>query len=209
MEGTVIGAGELATRRRSVGLNKSTQRTIHRRTRCKDTFVTGRTQRSKGKVTTSPKVKVKVNARAREKHSGQENRNQDQAGSPDEETGQRALGDFGVKRQRIEFVGDAQENDGLETPRADRAAYVFFVQKCKSVMMDSTEYPSSSTRFFHVPRGVRSQRALMRNPISPQERCFSPLDVETIDQLLTLEVLCQRAQWIVRRQFRQRKSITV
>ena len=43
--------------------------------------------------------------------------------------------------------------------------------------------------FFQVCRGVRSQRTLMRNLISPQERCFSPLDVETIDQLLTLEVL--------------------
>ena len=30
-----------------------------------------------------------------------------------------------------------------------------------------------------------------------------------IVQLLTLEVLCPRAQWIMRRQFRQRKSITV
>ena len=37
--------------------------------------------------------------------------------------------------------------------------------------------------------GVRSQRALMKNLISERERCFSPLDVEMIDQLLTLEVL--------------------
>ena len=39
----------------------------------------------------------------------------------------------------------------------------------------------------------------MRNLISPQERCFSRLDVETIDQLLTLEVLCPRD---ARRRFR-------
>ena len=38
--------------------------------------------------------------------------------------------------------------------------------------------------------GVRSQRALMKNSISQRERCFSPLDVEMIDQLSTLEVLC-------------------
>ena len=63
---TAIGAGESVTRSRSVGLNKSIQRTIHRRTRCKETFVNGRTQRRKGKVTTSPEVKVKVKARARE-----------------------------------------------------------------------------------------------------------------------------------------------
>ena len=51
--------------------------------------------------------------------------------------------------------------------------------------------------FFQVCRGVRSQRALMKNLISPQERCFSPLDVEMIDQLFTLEVLCPRTQWIM------------
>ena len=51
--------------------------------------------------------------------------------------------------------------------------------------------------------GVRSQRAHMKNLISQRERCFAPLDVEMIDQLLTLEVLCPRAQWIMRRQFRQ------
>ena len=48
--------------------------------------------------------------------------------------------------ERVEFVGDVQENDEFETPRLDRAAYVFCVQKCKSVMMDSTELPSSSKR---------------------------------------------------------------
>ena len=49
----------------------------------------------------------------------------------------------------------------------------------------------------------------MKILISQRERCFSLLDVEMIDQLLTLEVLCPRAQWILRRQFRQRNSITV
>ena len=55
-----------------------------------------------------------------------------------------------LKRQRVEFVGDVQENEVFETPRLDRAAYAFCVQKCKSVMMDSTELPSSSTRVFDV-----------------------------------------------------------
>ena len=65
LEDSATGAGESATRRRSVGLNKSTQGAIHRRTRCKEIFVNGRTQRRRGKVTTSPKVKVKVKTKAR------------------------------------------------------------------------------------------------------------------------------------------------
>ena len=56
------------------------------------------------------------------------------------------LGDFGMIRQKVEFVGDVQENDDFETPRSDRAAYVFCVQKCNCVAMDSTELPCSSKR---------------------------------------------------------------
>ena len=97
LEDTAIGAGESATRSRSVGVNKSTQRTIHRRTRCKETFVNGRTQRRKRKVTTSPKGKGK--GKGKRKHPGKGSRNQDQAGSLDEETGQRRLDGFGLKRQ--------------------------------------------------------------------------------------------------------------
>ena len=57
----------------------------------------------------SPRAKAKVKARARENIQETGNHNQDQAGSPNEETGQRTLGDFGIKRQRVEFVGDVQE----------------------------------------------------------------------------------------------------
>ena len=97
----------------------------------------------------------KGKGKGKRKHSGKGNRNQDQAGSPDEETGQRTLGDFGIKkRQRVEFVDDVQEhNDDFETPRVDRAANVFCVPECKSVMMDSTELPSSSTRVFPGTHG--------------------------------------------------------
>ena len=38
LEDTAIGVGELATRNRSVGLNKSMQRTIQGKTHCKETF---------------------------------------------------------------------------------------------------------------------------------------------------------------------------
>ena len=64
-----------------------------------------------------------------------------------------------MKRQRVEFVGDVQENV-FETPRLDRGAYVFCFQKCKGVMMDSTELPSSSTRVFdgsEEPAGTREK----------------------------------------------------
>ena len=164
----------------------------------------GQTRQRKGKVTASPKAKVKVRGKGKRKHPGKGNDNQDQAGSPNED-GRRTLGDFGRKRQRVEFVSDVRENDDFETPRLDRAAYVFCVQKCKSVMMDSTELPSSSTRVSdgsEEPAGTHEQ-----SDQSTGEVLFSPLDVEMIDQLLTLEVLCPRAQWIMRRQFRQRKSI--
>ena len=63
---TVIGVGESGTEKPNVGLNKSTSRAIHRRTRCKETFANGQTRQRKEKVTASPKAKVKVKARARE-----------------------------------------------------------------------------------------------------------------------------------------------
>ena len=79
--------------------------------------------------------------------SSKRNHNQDQAGSPDEETGQRRLEDFGIKRQRVVFVGNVQEHtDDSETSRVDRAAHEFCVQKCKSVMTDWTALPCSSKR---------------------------------------------------------------
>ena len=66
LEVTAIGVGELATKKRSVGLNKNTQRAIHHKTPCKETFVHGQTQRRKGKVTTNPKEKEREKSRIRE-----------------------------------------------------------------------------------------------------------------------------------------------
>ena len=77
--------------------------------------MSGRTRRRKGKVTASPKAK-RTTTRTR----------------PD--LRQRKLGDFGIKRQRVEFVGDVQENDDFETPRLDRAAYVFCDHKSARVL---------------------------------------------------------------------------
>ena len=95
----------------------------------------------KGQGHDQPKGKGKGKREGKRKHPGRGNHNQDQAGSPTED-GQRTLVDFGLKRQRVEFVGDVQENDDFETPSW------IGVQKCKSVMIDSTELPSSSTRLF-------------------------------------------------------------
>ena len=73
------------------------------------------------------------------------NHNQDQAGSPDEDTGQRKLNDFGIKRQRVQFVGDVHEHDdGFETHREDRAAHVFSVHNCNNATGEFLDVPSSS-----------------------------------------------------------------
>ena len=92
----------------------------------------GQTRQRKGTVTTSPKGKSKGKGKGKRSHPGKGNHNQDQTGSPNED-GQRTLGDFCVKRRRVEFLGDVQENDDFESPRLDRAAYVFCVQKCNSI----------------------------------------------------------------------------
>ena len=81
----------------------------------------GQTRQRKVKVTTSLRAKAKVKA-------GKGNHNQDQTGSPNED-GQRTLGVFCVKRQRVEFVVDVQENDDFESSRLDRAACVFLCSK--------------------------------------------------------------------------------
>ena len=53
----------------------------------------------KGQGHGQPKGKGK----GKRKHPGKGNHTQD------EETGQRTLGDLGIQRQRVEFVGDVQE----------------------------------------------------------------------------------------------------
>ena len=55
------------------------------------------------------------------------------------------MDDFGIKRQRVEFVGDVPEhNENFEAHKVDRAAYVFCVQKSTRGMTDWMELPSSS-----------------------------------------------------------------
>ena len=108
----------------------------------------------KGQGHSQPKGKGDGNG----KRKGKGNHNQDQAGSPDED-GRRTLSDFRFKRRRVEFVGDVQVNGDFENLRLDRA-YVFCVQKCNSISMDSTELPSSSKRVcdgYEEPAGTHEK----------------------------------------------------
>ena len=138
-------------------LKQGTQRAIHHKTRCQETFVNGRTQQRKGKVTASPKVKVK--ARGKRRHPGKGNHNQDQAGSPDDETGQRRLDDFGITRQRDEFVGDVQEHTDAQNGSSSLCVFRSKVQECHDGLDGIAKFVKES--FFQVCVGVRSQRALM------------------------------------------------
>ena len=105
---------------------------------------------------------MRVKAKAREN-----NCNQDQTGSLIED-GQRSLSDSGFKRHRVVFVGDAKRMMILRHPEwVEQLMCLASVRKCKSVMMDSTDLQVRRREFFQVCRGVRSQRALMRNLISP------------------------------------------
>ena len=79
-----------------------------------------------------PKGKSEGEGKGKRKHPGKGNHNQDQAGSLNED-GQRTLGDFGRKRQRVEFVGDAQENDFFEESPLGSSSFCVLrskVQQC-------------------------------------------------------------------------------
>ena len=53
------------------------------------------------------------------------------AGSPNED-GQRTVGDFSVSNVRkLKISVMSKKNDDFETPRLDRAAYVFCVQSAR------------------------------------------------------------------------------
>ena len=138
----------------------------------------------------------KGKGKGKRKHPGKGNHNQDQAGSPNDD-GQRTLGDFGIKRQRVEFVGGVQENDDFESPQLDRAAYVFCVQKCKSVMMDLTELPSSSTRVFDGrAAGTHEQFDQSTGEVLFAIGCRDDRPIVDCGSVVST--------WIVRRQFQQK-----
>ena len=80
-----------------------------------------------------------------------------------------------------------QENDGFESLRLDRAAYVFCFRKCNSVSMDPTELPSSSKKVsdWNEEEQVGTREEI--RSVKGRGACRR-LDVEMIDQVLTLEV---------------------
>ena len=197
LEDTAIGAGESATRSRSVGFQQEYTNNSLLQDPLQRDIREWSNSAEKGQGHSQPKGKGRGRSKGKRKHLEKENRNQDQAGSPNEETGQRTLGDFGIKRQRVEFVGDVQENDDFETPRLDRAACVFCVPKCKSVMMDSTELPSSSTSFFKVCKGVRA--GTHEEPDQSTGVLFAVGCRDDRPIVDSGSVLCPRAPWIMRR----------
>ena len=156
----------------------------------------------KGQGHSQPKGKGNGKGKGKRKHPGKGNHNQDQAGSPNED-GQRTLGDFGTKVKELSLSVMSKRMMILRVSEqlmcfAFKSATVFqwIRRNCRVRRRESLMV-------------MRSQRAFVKNSISQRERCFSPLDVEMIDQLSTLEVLCPRVQWIMRRRFRQRKYNTV
>ena len=112
----------------------------------------------KGQGHSQPKGKSKGKGKGKRKYPGKGNYNQDQAGSPNED-GQRTLGDFGIKRQRVEFVCDVQENDDFETPRLDRAALCFAFKSAIEMRLIPR---NCQVRRFKFLMGVWSQRALIK-----------------------------------------------
>ena len=166
-------------------------------TRCRETFVNGQTQWRKGKVSTSPKEREREKEKSRKRFSRTRWTAQ--------------VGRFWpLKRPRVECVGDVQEHDdGFEMPRADRAAHVFCVHSSKNVMSECPEVPNSSGK---VVSGVQgSEEPAGTHELKPDRSTGEVLLAVGCrdDRLLTLEVLCPRAQWIMQRRFPQKKSMTV
>ena len=76
----------------------------------------GPTRQRKGKVTTSPRAKAKVKARARKNIQEKGTTTRTRLDLQMKMDSARWV-ILVVKRQRVEFVGDVQENDDFETPR--------------------------------------------------------------------------------------------
>ena len=143
--------------------------------------------------------------KGKRKHAGKGNHNQDRAGSPNED-GQRRLGYFDTKSQRVEFVCDVQENGDFESPRWDRAACVFRVQKCNGVTMDSTELPSSSKR---VSDGSEEPAGTYEKIDQSTGEVFFAVGCRDGRPIVGSGSVASTRPVDYASQFRQRKSITV
>ena len=87
----------------------------------------------RGKVAASPKVKVKVKVKvkagAKRKHPGKGNHNQDRLDLRVKKLDSARWVTLVKNVRELKFSGMSTRNDDFETPRLDRAAYVFCVQK--------------------------------------------------------------------------------
>ena len=152
-EDTANGVGELATKKRSVGIKNSTQRAIHHKTRCKETFVSGQTQRRKGKVTASPKGKGKGKGKGKRKIQEMGTTTRTRLDLQTKELDSAGWMILGKNVRKLNLLVMSTAGDEFEMPRVDRAAYVFRVHSCKSVMSDRLEMPSSWRRVVSSVQG--------------------------------------------------------
>ena len=142
----------------------------------------GQTRHRNGKVTASPRTKAKVKARARE--NIQEKR-----------TTTRTRLDLRIKMDSARWVILLEKKNVKELNLSvmSKRMMILRVPDWIEQLMCFAFKSANSVRWIRrtcqVRRrdflmGVRSQRALMKKSISQRERCFSPLDVEKIDQFV-------------------------
>ena len=134
-------------------LTKSTWRAIHLKTRCKETLVNGQTCQRKGKITANPRAKAKEKKRARENVQEKRTTTRTKLDLRMKMDSARWC-DFGIKCQRVEFVGDVHESDDFESP---------FGSSIKSATVFQWNRRNCRFRPRESLMGMKSQRALMKN----------------------------------------------
>ena len=140
----------------------------------------GQTRHRKGKVTASPRAKAKVKARAREN-------NQEKG------TTTRTRLDLQMKMDSARWVILVSCVKELNLSVMSKRMVILRVPDWIEQLISFTFKSATVLRWIgrncQVRRrefliGVRSQRALVKNSICEWERCFSPLEVEMIDQFV-------------------------
>ena len=126
----------------------------------RERFVNGQTRQRKGKVTTSPRANAKVKARTRKTSRKREPQTRSRLDLQMKMDSARwVILVESVKELNLSVMSKRIIHD-FESHRLDRAAYVFCVQKCNSISMDSTELPSSSKRVcdgYEEPAGTHEK----------------------------------------------------
>ena len=128
----------------------------------------------KGYGHNQPKGKGKGKGKGKRKHPGKGNHNQDQARSPNED-GQRTLGDFGIKRQTFEFVGDVQ--DPVDFATSVPTEKVHYSMNLESVLGESLQH-------YGIKHNV---------PLTNRTSCTMNVNFEVTDKKIVQFCLCTRA----------------